>query len=119
MEIDKFYKEVVKDLLRPWAVPTRLCLVGCVVFLGLIKIEWWRAVPAREQPPDWVYVWGSNAFLLFFVGACLSLAFPGGARIVPALLVIILLILGWLELALALMWLPFVMLELLHRVFTW
>jgi hypothetical protein len=116
MTLERFFGLIRVDARRPWSLWTTVFLIASFVQVAIEKLCCYGRAPVLEGSALRVYVWGAFLLLAFFGGAVLSLLRPGVARAVPALLLLLLIGLGWLEVVTALMWLPFVAVEFVHRL---
>jgi hypothetical protein len=93
-----------------------ISFVACFVLLAIEKLCSYRRAPVRGGFGLGVCVWGAYALLAFFIAAFLSLLRRDAPRIVPLLLLAVVVRFGWLEMMIALMWLPFVATEIIRRL---
>jgi hypothetical protein len=117
MALSNLLASIRADIRRPWDLRTTASLVGTFVFLGSAKLWlYWPKLLGEQFPLGRVYVCAAYALLAFFVAAFLSLLRRGVPKIVPGALLILVVGLGWLEMMLALMWLPFLVTEIVRRL---
>jgi len=118
MALERLPALIRADIRRPWDLWTTASLLGSFVSLGSAKLcLYWPNLPGKRFPVERVYSWAAYALLGFFVAAFLSVLRRDAPRIVPVLLLALVVGFGWLEMMIALMWLPFLATEIVRRLF--
>ena len=102
------------DVMRRWSVLTTLGVLSCSVLLVLMRLARYGFLPGVMR--DWMYVLGCYLLLACYIVALASLVRRGVARIFPTAALLLLFLLGWTEMVTAMMWLPFALTEILHRL---
>jgi len=105
------------DIRRPWELRTTASLLGAFLFLVSAKLcLYCPTLLGKRFSLGRLYVFAAYALLVFFVAAFLSLLRRGAPKIIPGSLLILVVGLGWLEIMLSLMWLPFLVTEIVRRL---
>jgi hypothetical protein len=116
MTIEKLFALIRADVRRPWNLWTSIFLLGSFALLAIAKLCFYRPTLFRKEFADSVWFWSLFVLLGLFVGAVISLLRRGVPRIVPALFLILLICLGWLEMLTAIAVFPGALLVIASRL---
>jgi len=107
------------DLRRRWSLLTTLCVLSCSALLVLMRLYLHGFSPLPGVMRGGVFVLAGYLLLACFLLGVASLVQRGAATIVPGAILLLILVLEWITMVTAIMWLPFALTAILLRFVSW